>query len=63
MGIDNAVSPKDVTANYILRYVRGLQNAMEDPVDSLYRMIVKSIGAVLCIEAACMLPSLLVSVI
>lgn len=28
-----------------------------------YRMIVKSIGAVLCIEAACMLPSLLVSII
>lgn len=39
MGIDNAVSPKDVTANYILRYVRGLQNAMGDPVDSLYRIM------------------------
>ena len=28
-----------------------------------YKMVLKSLGSVLCIEAACMLPSLLVSVI
>ena len=39
MGIDNFVSPKQITANYILRYVRGLQNALGDPVTTLYRII------------------------
>ncbi|MGI6499238.1 MAG: Trk system potassium transporter TrkA [Oscillospiraceae bacterium] len=39
MGIDNVVSPKLITANYILRYVRGLQNAMGNPVDTLYRIM------------------------
>lgn len=39
MGIDSVVSPKLITANYILRYVRGLQNAMGNPVDSLYRIM------------------------
>ena len=29
MGIDSVISPKLITANYILEYVRGLQNAME----------------------------------
>lgn len=39
MGIDNVISPKWTTANYILRYVRGLQNAMGNPVNTLYRII------------------------
>ena len=39
LGIDNLVSPKMTTANYILRYVRGLQNAVDNPVKTLYRIM------------------------
>lgn len=39
LGIDNLVSPKITTANYILRYVRGLQNAVDNPVKTLYRIM------------------------
>ena len=39
LGLNNVVSPKLITANYILRYVRGLQNAMGNPVNSLYRIM------------------------
>ena len=39
LGIDNLVSPKITTANYILRYVRGLQNAADNPVKTLYRIM------------------------
>lgn len=39
IGLDNIVSPVTVTANYILRYVRGLQNAEGNTVNSLYRII------------------------
>ncbi len=46
MGIDNVVSPKLITTNYILRYVRGLQNAMGNPVNALYRIIGDQVEAV-----------------
>ena len=39
MGLDNVVSPKHITAEYILEYVRGLENAMGNPVKTLYRII------------------------
>jgi len=39
MGIDCVVSPKQITANGIIRYVRGLKNAMGNPVETLYRII------------------------
>ena len=39
MGIDNVVSPKLITTNYIIRYVRGLKNAMGNPVNALYRIV------------------------
>jgi trk system potassium uptake protein TrkA len=39
IGIDNLISPRAITANYILRFVRGLQNAMGNPVNTLYRII------------------------
>ena len=39
MGIDSIVSPKLITTNHILRYVRGLQNAVGNPVNTLYRII------------------------
>jgi trk system potassium uptake protein TrkA len=38
-GIDNIVSAKIITANYILQYVRGLANAMNNPVNTLYRIV------------------------
>jgi len=46
MGIDSVVSPKLITANYILRYVRGLQNAMGNPVDTLYRIMGDQVEAI-----------------
>jgi len=39
LGIDNIVSPKQITANFILSYVRGLKNAMGNPVDVLYKIM------------------------
>jgi trk system potassium uptake protein TrkA len=39
VGIDNLVSPNAITANCILRFARGLQNAMGNPVNALYRVI------------------------
>ncbi|MDR1570153.1 MAG: Trk system potassium transporter TrkA [Oscillospiraceae bacterium] len=36
MGIDRIVSPKLLTTNAILRYVRGLQNALGNTVNTLY---------------------------
>lgn len=46
MGIDNVVSPKLITANYILRYVRGLKNAMGNPVNALYRIVGDRVEAI-----------------
>jgi len=39
MGIDIVVSPKLITANHITQYVRGLKNAMGNPVKTLYKII------------------------
>lgn len=39
MGIDSVVSPKQITANGIIRFVRGLKNAMGNPVETLYKII------------------------
>lgn len=39
MGIDSVVSPKVITANHILRYVRGLKNAVGNPANTLYRIV------------------------
>ncbi len=39
LGIDSIVSPKLITANYIMRYVRGLKNAMGNPVNTLYKIM------------------------
>jgi trk system potassium uptake protein TrkA len=46
MGIDNVVCPKLITANYILRYVRGLQNAAGSPVNTLYRIMGERVEAI-----------------
>ncbi len=39
MGIDNLINPKVITTNSILRYVRGLKNAMGVTIETLYRII------------------------
>lgn len=46
MDIDSVVIPKQITANYILRYVRGLQNALGNPVDALYRIMDNMVEAI-----------------
>ncbi|MDR3207813.1 MAG: Trk system potassium transporter TrkA [Oscillospiraceae bacterium] len=39
MGIDNLIQPKLITSNHILRYVRGVKNAVGNPVNSLYKIV------------------------
>lgn len=39
MGVDCVVSPKQITANGIIKFVRGLKNAMGNPVETLYKII------------------------
>jgi len=39
LGIDSVISPKTITANIIVRYVRGLKNAMGNPIQTLYKII------------------------
>ncbi len=39
MGIDNVLNPKLITTNYILRFVRGLKNALNNPVETVYKII------------------------
>ena len=39
MGIDSVVSPKVITANQIVRYVRAMQNTMGSAVQTLYRIV------------------------
>jgi trk system potassium uptake protein TrkA len=39
MGIDNIVNPKLITANSIVRFVRGLGNALGNPVHTLYKIV------------------------
>jgi len=39
LGFDSVVSPKLITANHILSYVRGLRNALGNPVETLYKII------------------------
>lgn len=39
IGIDELVSPKEIIAAHIVRYVNGLHNAMNNPGNTLYRII------------------------
>lgn len=39
LGLDSVISPKQITANRIIRFVRGLKNAMGNPVETLYKII------------------------
>lgn len=37
--IGSAVTPKDITAEYIIRYIRSMQNSYGSNVETLYRMV------------------------
>lgn len=39
LGLDSVVSPKLVTASYIIGYVRGMQNSEGGIVESLYKIV------------------------
>lgn len=41
-GIDRVISPKYITANHIVRYVRGMQNLQGSRIKTLYRIMGKS---------------------
>lgn len=38
-GIDSVINPGQITTNLILRYVRGMKNALGNPIESLYRIV------------------------
>lgn len=39
LGIDSVVNPSQITSNLILLFVRGLKNALGNPIRSLYRIV------------------------
>jgi len=39
LGMDSVVNPKLITANYILKYVRGLSNAVGNPAETVYKIV------------------------
>ena len=39
LGVDSVVAPKQIITNSILRYVRGLKNAMGNKVETLYKIV------------------------
>ena len=39
LGLDSVIDPKRITANYILGYVRGMQNSKGSIVDALYKIM------------------------
>ena len=39
LGIDGVLNPNQITTNLILRYVRGLKNALGNTIETLYRII------------------------
>ena len=45
-GIDAAISPKDITANYISSYVRSLANSQGSAVEGLHRLLDGAVEAV-----------------
>lgn len=39
LGLESVVSPKEITANHILHFVRGLENSQGSGVETLYRIL------------------------
>lgn len=46
LGLETVISPKDITANFISRYVRGLANSEGSAVESLHKILDGSMEAV-----------------
>ena len=46
LGLETVISPKDITANYISSYVRGLANSQGSAVESLHRILDGAMEAV-----------------
>ena len=46
LGLETVISPKDITANFILSYVRGLANSQGSAVESLHKILDGSMEAV-----------------
>lgn len=38
-GLDSVISPKDISTNQILSYVRGMQNSMGSNVETMYKLV------------------------
>lgn len=45
VGLESIISPKDLTANIILRYVRALQNSLGSNIQTLYKLGADSVEA------------------
>lgn len=45
LGLDSVISPKDITVDYILRYIRAMQNTMGSNVITLYRIVDNKVEA------------------
>ncbi len=45
LGLESIVSPKDVTANHIVSYVRAMQNSLGSNIETLYRLVDNQIEA------------------
>ena len=45
LGIDNIVNPKLITSDAIAQFVRGLENAVGNPVKTLYRIVERQVEA------------------
>ncbi|MBE6910288.1 MAG: Trk system potassium transporter TrkA [Ruminococcaceae bacterium] len=46
LGLETVISPKDITANFISRYVRGVANSQGSAVESLHKILDGSMEAV-----------------
>lgn len=38
-GVDGVINPSLITTNIILRYVRGIKNTLDNPLEALYRIV------------------------
>ena len=46
LGLETVISPKDITANYISSYVRGIANSQGSAVESLHKLLDGAVEAV-----------------
>ena len=46
LGLETVISPKDITANFISRYVRGFANSQGSAVESLHKILDGAMEAV-----------------